>query len=155
MSNGLLQVWPDFRSPTRLQGSNRTPIRLRLTTDGVHWTSNTMLRLILTILGLKAFIWSPRRTSTSPIWLWWTRSVSGETQDCRLNNLKSPTRLNPNFLVLWLDFVKINESNRWINKYGMSRKSLILTSEVHRTPIGLWTNPSDLSQFYQTFDKFF
>ena len=44
--DGLLKVRSDFRSPTGPDG----------TSGGVRRTSDTILGLILTILGLKAFI---------------------------------------------------------------------------------------------------
>ena len=112
------------RSPTGLRSD---PIGLRRTTDRIRQTSDTILGLILTILGLNAFIWSPSRTST-PIGLRWYPRLN-----CRLNNLKSPTGLRPNFLGLRSDFVKISESDRWIIESGKSWESLILTSEAHRT----------------------
>ena len=122
--DGLLQVQPDFISPT---GLLRMSSGVHGMSGGVCRMSDTILWLILMILGIRAFIWSRSGTLTSSIRVW---SDSGETKDCRLNKTKSPGRLPQTSS----DLSKIKNFTK------ISPVGLIWS------PIGLWPDSSRLKQ---------
>ena len=130
------------RSPI---GSGRTladvwrPTGPDRTRSDVRRTSDTILGLILTILGLNAFIWSPRRTST-PIGLRWNLRLP-------FIQMKKSDRTPSDWSKIEY-FIKISPIGLFWSLIGLVRSD---SDGLRRTPTdsdGLWLDSDKLRQMY-------